>query len=180
MNPGSLGFFPRKTWLCRARLVIASQECDGADRHARRDVTRGLGSNPGSPRDAPSSGCGFGCDDWGDSGTAPRLGPMRSPRDESTTPKTGSECVIVSTRVLRRSFFADRGRSGTVSAVVYAALLDLQGQIRGLSVLFGFAIGRFDFLCQTASASEEGSHTGGAERSEVRIARSSGVPSGAK
>ena len=89
MNPGSLGFFPRKTWLCRARLVIASQECDGADRHARRYVTRGLGSNPGSPRDAPSSGRGFGCDDWGDSGTAPRLGPMRSPCDESTTPKTG-------------------------------------------------------------------------------------------
>ena len=94
MNPGSLGFFPRKTWLCRPRLVIASQECDGADRHARRYVTRGLGSNPGSPRDAPSSGRGFGCDDWGDSGTAPRLGPMRSPRDESTTDSQNGPSLV--------------------------------------------------------------------------------------
>ena len=75
----------------------------GADRHARRYVTRGLGSNPGSPRHAPSDGCGFGCDNRGDSGTAPRLGPMRCPVTNQRTPKTGSWCVTFS--------FADSGRS---------------------------------------------------------------------
>ena len=154
MNPGSLGFFPRKTWLCRPRLVIASQECDGADRHARRYVTRGLGSNPESPRDAPSSGRGFGCDAWGDSGTAPRLGPMRSPRDESTTDsQNGPSLVCHVLRFAPELFCRPRTIGDVASGAVYAALLDLQGQIRGISVLFGFVFGRFDLSCQTASAS---------------------------